>query len=264
MSYGFKEFAVKVLTAVNRPLGSMEIGTEGQRLGLDKDLATQGKTPWYSIGAQIYLEIKNNPTPRFQQVSKRPALFALAEQNFSKKDIADTVEHNETGSEPHYNERCLHPVLVKYLYSNAHFQCLTKTIYHENSQKKSKNADKWVHPDLIGVYRDLHVQALSPQSHGGGVDSWYVSGSLGRGGGRVLPRAEHDEKQGDQNHCQPKKNRRVDQFLHPQNHDFCFSAHIGTSGFYLLQSITANRHLCPISLFPKENIGPREDLTAVA
>ena len=166
MSYGFKEFAVKVLTAVNRPLGSMEIWTEGQRLGLDKDLATQGKTPWYSIGAQIYLEIKNNPTPRFQQVSKRPALFALAEQNFSKKDIADTVEHNETGSEPHYNERCLHPVLVKYLYSNAHFQCLTKTIYHENSQKKSKNADKWVHPDLIGVYfpfgdyEDLTLKAL--------------------------------------------------------------------------------------------------------
>ena len=152
MAYGFKEFAVNVLAAVNRPLGSMDIWTEGKRLGLDKELTTQGKTPWNSIGAQIYVEIRNNPTTRFKQVSKRPALFALAEQNFSRQDIAETVQDNETAAEPHYHERCLHPALVKYLFANAHFRCLTKTIYHETSKKTSKKADMWIHPDLIGVY----------------------------------------------------------------------------------------------------------------
>ena len=153
MSYGFKEFAIEVLQKIDKPLNKMEIWLEGQKLGLDKKLGTEGKTPWYSIGAQIYTEIKNNNHSRFKQVSKRPALFALSEQEFSDKLVANrSAEAEDYTVETKYNERMLHPVLVKYLDTNSHFNCLTKTIYHEQSKKKSKNADKWTHPDLVGIY----------------------------------------------------------------------------------------------------------------
>lgn len=46
----------------------------------------------------------------------------------------------------------MHPLLVKFLYSHSHFKCYSKTIYHENSNKKQKGYNKWLHPDLVGVY----------------------------------------------------------------------------------------------------------------
>ncbi len=170
MSYGFKEFSIEVLKKVNKPLGKMDIWKEGVRLGLDKKLETQGKTPWYSIGAQIYTEIKNKKDKsRFKQVSNRPALFALVSQNFSEATIKNSLVEmdNEGKQEYHYNERSLHPVLVKYLFSNSHFKCLTKTIKHERSTKGKLHQDDWVHPDLIGIYfpyddfEELTIKTLS-------------------------------------------------------------------------------------------------------
>ncbi len=154
-TYGFKEFSVDVLKKVKKPLGKMEIWNEGVRLGLDKKLGSQGKTPWYSVGAQIYSEIKQKgEESRFKQVSNRPALFALTEQDFSPEVITNSIDtDNEGKEEKTYYERELHPVLVKYLYSNSHFKCLTKTIKHERSTKRGpRHQDDWVHPDLIGIY----------------------------------------------------------------------------------------------------------------
>ena len=70
MSYGFKEFSTEVLKTINKPLGQTDIWNKGVELGLDKKLGTQGKTPWASIGAQIYEEIKkkkNRVSSRFQK-----------------------------------------------------------------------------------------------------------------------------------------------------------------------------------------------------
>lgn len=36
--------------------------------------------------------------------------------------------------------------------SNPHFNCYTKTIFHENSKKNVKGYNKWLHPDLVGIY----------------------------------------------------------------------------------------------------------------
>ncbi len=156
MSYGFKEYAKEVLEKVNKPLGKMDIWKEGQKLGLDVKLDTEGKTPWYSIGAQIYSEIKNKgDKSRFKQVSKRPALFALANQKITTTDIVNAESHMETIEESNLNEkyeRKLHKALVQYLYSNLYFNCLTKTIMHEVSSRSKKNVNYWIHPDLIGIH----------------------------------------------------------------------------------------------------------------
>lgn len=156
MTYGFKEFAAEVLKALNKPLSKVDIWNEGVKLGLDKKINSKGQTPWQSISAQIYSEIKNKKEQsRFKQVSKNPTLFALTNQAISDKDINNAIIKTETDKDKSSNEkyeRKLHPVLVKYLYSNQYFSCLTKTIMHEISSRTKKHVNYWVHPDLIGIH----------------------------------------------------------------------------------------------------------------
>lgn len=46
----------------------------------------------------------------------------------------------------------MHILLSTFVYSNPHFNCYTKTIFHENSKKHQKGYNKWLHPDLVGIY----------------------------------------------------------------------------------------------------------------
>lgn len=47
-----------------------------------------------------------------------------------------------------YKERSLHRLLTNYLLSKSIY---SKTIFHENSFKSADQAQKWVHPDMVGV-----------------------------------------------------------------------------------------------------------------
>lgn len=124
--------------------------------GLDKKLGTTGKTPSATIAARLYVDIRDKGEySEFQQVSKRPALFMLRSSDFIKDDIEIAIAKKESSEEKSmsdFNERDLHPLLVKYVNSDQHFKCYTKTILHEKSIKKSKGVNKWLHPDLVGVY----------------------------------------------------------------------------------------------------------------
>ena len=59
-----------------------------------------------------------------------------------------------------YKERSLHRLLSNYLLSN---NILSKTIFHESSNK-SDQAQKWVHPDMVGVefneFQDSSTRSL--------------------------------------------------------------------------------------------------------
>lgn len=47
-----------------------------------------------------------------------------------------------------FDERSLHKIFCSYLRTRNIY---AKTIYHEKSSSKSDNAQKWVHPDIVGV-----------------------------------------------------------------------------------------------------------------
>ena len=83
---------------------------------------------------------------------KKQSLSEILE-SFSQisKNYKETSEI-KTSRESNFNERDLHPLLVKYVKENPHFHCYTKTIYQENSVRKVKGANEWLHPDLVGVY----------------------------------------------------------------------------------------------------------------
>ncbi|TGM12100.1 hypothetical protein EHQ81_13565 [Leptospira selangorensis] len=146
----FLEIAEKALNETGKPMTVSEIWT----LAKDKKWKTDslGKTPWATIAAQIYVNIKNNPHTPFRQVSKRPTRFALtpwgeaAEKIVSELNTYALEEENAVTK-----ERDLHPVLSKFVYSHPHFRAYVKTIYHEISTKSTKGKNRWLHPDLVGV-----------------------------------------------------------------------------------------------------------------
>jgi Protein of unknown function (DUF511). len=61
----FIEFAEKVIREENRPLTPKEIWEIGKSKGYDKELNSSGRTPWQTIGARLYVDIKDNPSTKF-------------------------------------------------------------------------------------------------------------------------------------------------------------------------------------------------------
>jgi hypothetical protein len=143
----FLKIAKITLDKVKRPLSAIEIWEEFNKLEESKQFSTKGKTPWYTISADIYIDLRDNPNSEFVQFSKRPARFTL-------KKFADTVKEvpEKKGKTSAYRERDLHPLLCTFVYANQHFKCHVKTIKHEGSSSKKKGKNEWLHPDLVGVY----------------------------------------------------------------------------------------------------------------
>jgi len=157
-SYTFINLITDVFNKTQIPMSPEEIWEKALELNLNAKLGSLGKTPAATIGARLYMDIKeNNSESKFIQVSKRPSRFLLRSLNISSEVIQDEIEKKEEieverNSTSNFNERDLHPLLVKYVYTNPHFNCYTKTIYQENSARKSKGYNEWLHPDLVGVY----------------------------------------------------------------------------------------------------------------
>ncbi|WP_025180965.1 COG2958 family protein [Leptospira interrogans] len=148
----FLEFSIKVLKETNRPLTHIEIWEIGKEKGYDVQVSSKGKTPWQTIAARIYVDLRDNPKSPFIKLKLRPTKFFLKE--LMSKDLEKLILSGEENStltdkkELKFSEKELHKYLSYYLY-NYHF-IYSKTIFHQNSNKKS--FAQWIHPDLVGVY----------------------------------------------------------------------------------------------------------------
>ena len=155
--YTFFDLIKDVFEELKTPLSPDEIWEKAIELGFDKKLGSSGKTPSATVGARLYVDVKENgEKSTFVQVSKHPSRFILrgtlkTEEIESKIEKTEEIEIKKN-NESNYNERDFHPLLVKYVKENAHFHCYTKTIFQENSVRKVKGANEWLHPDLVGVY----------------------------------------------------------------------------------------------------------------
>ena len=155
----FLMFAKKVLENSELPLLYQEIWKKGVELGFDKELETIGKTPWDTVGARLFVEVRDNSDSLFLKVGKRPARFYLkSKSNLLTEDMMNQIEQTEPISTKKeksvFSERDLHPLLSYFVYSNTQFNrgkaILTKTIFHEKSKKDGLS--EWIHPDMTGVY----------------------------------------------------------------------------------------------------------------
>jgi uncharacterized protein len=159
--YSFIEMAHEILKNTDKPLTSFEIWGKAVELKLDKKLNSKGKTPWDSLGARLYVEVRDNPQSKIIKVGKRPARFYLKEKaDALPQDILEKIEKAEekpSSKTTGYYERDLHPLLSYFAYTNPSFNrgkaIYTKTIFHEKSKKRGYN--EWLHPDMVGFYVPL-------------------------------------------------------------------------------------------------------------
>ena len=148
----FLELSEKVLKEENKPLTHIEIWEISKEKGYDSDVSSKGKTPWQTIAARIYVDIRDNPNSKFIKLKLRPTKFFLSDLMTNELNLL--IEKEEISSpiltkrEANFNERSLHKYLTYYLY-NYNF-IYSKTIFHEISTKKS--FAQWIHPDMVGVY----------------------------------------------------------------------------------------------------------------
>ena len=138
------------LDKIRKPLTPAEIWQNAVELKLAEQVSTRGKTPWATIGAQLYLDIRDNPKTLFFRYGKRPVRFYLKKYSDKKFELGDDAI--KVGDTTKFDERDLHPLLVKFVNANTHFKAHVKTILHENSTRAKKGFNEWLHPDLVGVY----------------------------------------------------------------------------------------------------------------
>ena len=150
----FGELAIKILKETNEPMTVEEMWEYAVTVEYDKKLGSKGKTPWRTMGAKIYVDLKDNPNTPFIKIDSKPKKFFLKDtqnekQNNAEKENKAIVKEvkKDIHKKPLFTERELHPYLsyVVYTYLNVY----TKTIYHEKSSKRSYN--QWLHPDLVGI-----------------------------------------------------------------------------------------------------------------
>jgi len=161
MSYSFLDLACDILKQTDKPLTVPEVWQAAQAKGLTAKLKTSGKTPCATLGARLYVEVRDNDQSNFVKVGKRPARFFLKERESElPENIIAKLEKEEAKKEqkkPEFNERDLHPLLTYFAYTNPVFNkgrsIYTKTIYHEKSTKHGYN--EWIHPDIVGFYLPL-------------------------------------------------------------------------------------------------------------
>jgi hypothetical protein len=161
MSFSFLDLAYEVLKQSAKPLIYQEIWQVGQETGLTAKVETAGKTPWQTLGARLYVEVRDNENSRFVPVGKRPVRFFLKErQSEIAPDAVKKLEKEEirkTEKKVSYQERDLHPLLTYFAYANPTFNrgrsIFTKTIFHEKSTRSGLN--EWIHPDVVGFYLPL-------------------------------------------------------------------------------------------------------------
>lgn len=137
----------KVLSETKVAMTSSQIWSHAVENGYDRLAGIKGKTPARTIQAQMYVDIRDKSDSRFVQVSSRPPMFGLKDLTYP-----DVVQASEEPSQVRFRERDLHPLLVSYLDSDAKFRSHSKTIFHESSTKSKRNAEKWMHPDIVSVH----------------------------------------------------------------------------------------------------------------
>jgi uncharacterized protein len=160
--YTFLDFAEEILADSPKPLTFQEIWSTGKDNGLDTKLSISGKTPWQTLGARLFVDIRDNPSTKFIKVGKNPARFfilarkgELADQDLGEFDRARIPVRKDNRFD--FHERKLHPLLAYYAFTNTTFnrgkQIYTKTIYHEKSKHNALN--EWIHPDMVGFYSPI-------------------------------------------------------------------------------------------------------------
>ncbi|MFP6129387.1 HTH domain-containing protein [Helicobacter pylori] len=160
----YRELAKKVLEQAERPLSVKEIFEKACEMGLDKE-RNDGKILSHSLGSQLGEHDISKEKKQFYVARKEGGAFFYwlksREREFPPQKTLDAKEEDDEQSEcsgtakkqkTSFDERDLHPLLVKFLDEDPNFKLLCKTIRHEECKKGEGGECKWNYPDIVGVY----------------------------------------------------------------------------------------------------------------
>lgn len=142
----FLQMAEEVLNGSSIPLRPTKIWV----ICKDKfNKSTTSNNPVATLQASILTSIKNdNKTPFFMDTDADGfIIYGLKDIHRRDQDVECTIQAIINGKR---KERDLHPFLAyhQHYYNN---QTLTKTIFHEKSQRSKKGINGWTFPDMVGV-----------------------------------------------------------------------------------------------------------------
>ena len=151
----YLEVARAVLESATAPLKATQIWDIAVEIGLDKNLASIGKTPEMTMSAQLYVDIRDRQDSIFMKASSKPTTFWLKTRaNELQKGLESIMQTSKTNYEKQkgrgFHERDLHPLFVRF--AKDYFDAYAKTIKHEKSKKTQSGQDKWNYPDIVGVH----------------------------------------------------------------------------------------------------------------
>jgi len=154
MVFTGKQLSKKILEANGRPMTGEEIWE--YKVSHDLSTSVAGKTPWRTLQAQIYMDIKKKGSDSdFYQHSKRPVTFFLSSKRNNvpptQEELTEDETENKRPKEINRNEIKMHPFLVYFLSTDPHFRCHCKTINASKSEKRSQGANVWRYPDIVAV-----------------------------------------------------------------------------------------------------------------
>lgn len=148
MAKTFLQLIQGILEEEKQPLTASEIWQIAVKNGDDKNLDTKGKTPWATLGAKLYVDVRDNPVTNFAAIGTRPKKFILKAQLSSWNGKIPTTTKTFQIPKIEFLEKDLHPLMVYYGF--FYLKAYLKTINHSKSDKKTFG--EWVHPDIVGCY----------------------------------------------------------------------------------------------------------------
>ncbi len=156
------ELGKKVLEQAGKPLSVKEIFEKACEMGLDKE-CNDGKILSHSLGSQLgkhnikeedkqfYVARKEGKT-FFYWLKSREREFPPQETSNAEDDEQSECSGTAKKQKNSFDERVLHPLLVKFLSEDPNFRLLCKTIRHKECKKGKGGECKWNYPDIVGVY----------------------------------------------------------------------------------------------------------------
>lgn len=135
----YKELALEILKQDNKPLSVNEIWQKVCEKNLHKKLFSIGQNPIATLRNIINADIREkHKNSLFIKATQKPTTFWLRARQNELINLNLSEEKEVRLEKTKFNERDLHPLLVKFLYENLDFRLNSKTIYHEKSKKSER------------------------------------------------------------------------------------------------------------------------------
>lgn len=145
-SLTFLEFAFRVLSETQAAMTPDEIWESEPGKKLKSMIKTSGKTPLATLGARLYVDVKNGNS-RFATVGSRPVRFVIKGISLSETP-SEPLKAPADSKKKSVLEKDLHPLLVWFAHQEFSAWCMT--IPHSKSIRQSDKQNQWLHPDIVG------------------------------------------------------------------------------------------------------------------